>query len=603
MDAAAASPNRVDITVTATQAEDTLILSIEDSQAGEFPSQEQRIALRDLPSPEELKALARGDAELEVVNQVRLKVSRAFLGPTNQVTPLGQSLRTALQRTRPVQLVFKRQRQRTILDSLRLELLEFDGPAPLVLNRRISIVHAVPKTSPPRPGQPVQGRLRILLVRSNPRDFGNDVPPAFNLRAAILKIAPHVHIDIVSSESGVDQDVIIGRPTVENLLDILTSSSGYNILIFLGHGALSGGPSNPVGQLLLEESNTYSKPVNAEFLSSVLLQECQIPFALLVACFSAASPETAIRLKEAAGDSVRGSLSVAEALVSGPSDIRIAVGMRHRVNTDDAENMLSSFIAALFDPKTPGCVHPAIYSLRRNVADDITSRPAYAAPVVFVPLGLISEPFFDIRRTGSWDIPGEQSVNNIRQLFWETLRLYEPDKMDAHPIRKALDSQDSKLILDSQREAIAVVMPGRMEAYAGDSAVIDVNLHSPLGIQSLDGTLKFGHSDVKILEVMPQSLAHVHQQGYKILFTLAGASTIEFRIAMHEADKPVFKAGTLFQVAVALPERCPEIVRTSIANLCANPDQHLNWGYNALIVRPKRSAPAATEAGSGRFSA
>jgi hypothetical protein len=602
------------ITVTAKQTENKIILSIHDSELSQdVEPYEQHVLRSELPTTPEVELLAQGDAEYEVVDNVRSKINQALLGSASGPTVLTTTLQSHLVKKQPVHLIFKRQLRRTLLDLMPVELLQIDGSGPLVLSPLVSIMHSVAKSSAAGTGPPIQDPFRILLIRSDPKDYGKTVPPAVPIRTKLLSLRPDLRIDVISSEASVGDGVIIAWPTEEEIRRILTSSRSYSMLVFLGHGGLSGKPSDAVAHLLLETPDGFSRPRNAQWFS-VHLQHCPITLALLVACFSAASPMPAgdsmrgpLSVAEAssgfsaaspvpAGDSVRGSLSVAEALVSGFSEIRMAIGMRHRVNSDDAEKLLSEFIPDLIDGPRAGFMQPAIQRGRLALTADIYQRPAYAAPMVFIPFSGCPEPLFGLTPPRVPEVSEGPSILSTRNEFWDTLRQIRSGMLDATAalIRDQTDKLDAKLVAAAKANGRSVIMPKRVEGYAGETALIDVYLHHSLGVYLLAGALQLS-AEVKITRIVPTFVEQIESKGYKALFSLPGRNSLEFRIENEKRalEVPLISEGPLFQIEVALPEKCPEIVHVVPAGLRVDPEQrHIYPGPNAIIVRPPRTAPA-----------
>ncbi len=277
------------------------------------------------------------------------------------------------------------------LGELPFELLPWGNDALLLHSKVASLVYQLPESGADGPLDS-HGPLRVLLVRSNPKDLG-DVPDAAPIRDRWAALGQQgdgggVQVEWLSREEGaleaatwaaVRRRVKEGRP---------------DLLVYLGHGEVDQSKSPPVAALQLEQppdahGYVYSDPVTAATLAT-WLHNYPVPVVVLASCLTAfeavAGPRQAA-LERLAPAWARGNQGVAQALVNSRSGVRVGIGMRYNLNTEAAKTMLGALIDSLLEAEQPGNIEAAVRAARleMRVADQVS--PAWSAPVVFVAPG------------------------------------------------------------------------------------------------------------------------------------------------------------------------------------------------------------------------
>jgi hypothetical protein len=485
--------------------------------------------------------------------------------------------------------------------------------SPYALNSHISsVVHLLPKvSSPPATAGLRTWPLRVLIVRANPQElqqFGN-VPPAAAIRESIRQhndgLGPDLlRIDVLSSEDAPD---LAGPPTKDALLEQI--AAGYDILVYLGHGDLrqSHADQFPVGVLQLETSDgLHADSLDAPRLSTLLLDN-PVPVVLLVGCLTAANGLSAEQQQELAAEIpiwMRGSRAVAQALIDGHSGVQFVVGMRFRIEVDDASRFLKAFFKSLLPPKqavagslTVGDLECAVRKARSDLNVAGKQELSWAAPIIFRTLG--SEPMFPFLssppvcpvlpqesiRPDLWGAlamiawsshpPGADSLH-VRIL--DTLKKTEKELIDGHT------TLNRSLILPKLVE----VAPETMKPAPEQTTVsVPIELHGGLSVHALDGTVTvLGAETLRVLPLGDASTAALKASGYKLLTEPPRANSVAFEVRRVADGAGPLPLGPLFAVDVAIDATTQRVYTILLENLKTTPPQTVCAGSNAIIVPP-----------------
>ena len=491
-----------------------LAADIQVNVASQFTREQLRLP------PEDLDVLRSGTPSAEVLQRVTDAVSRWLLLPD---LDLPQLLNWNANVQPPWQLVFSSQKVRdeTLRQGLAevpIELVHLPGSAiPLALLGGVgSIVHRLPKIgasplSPTTRSWP----LRVLLVRSNPADLGGLVPAAEPIRTAILQAIPNaargrqIEVDVLSSEL---PGGLAGRPTAEQLFRQVVKP--YDMLIYLGHGDLQQSPTGgpPLGVLLLEtEDGQNSKQVDARQLSA-LLHANPIPVVLLVGCLTAAEVPAATRQRvdAAVPGWIRGSQGVAQALVNGQSGVHFVVGMRFKVEDQDAVDFLKEFFEKLLSGPKAGDLEAALQGARRKLHFDSGGQSiGWAAPVVFRTHG--EEPTFPYLATPpqNTEISPIEKDEKVRSDLWQMLcqinmQLREKGLHDL--TQRFLDTLEGEYFASlAARGSLlvpdrCVVDPNLLTSEADNAVQVLIRLRNPLQFRSMEGVVGISGGRIVSLE-------------------------------------------------------------------------------------------------------
>lgn len=327
--------------------------------------------------------LRRGCAKQEEVDQAKNEISR-WLGQ-----PLGLLIREKLNGSTekdPLRLIYRIEdpERRSILGELPIEMLTLSDPdTVLALDERVAAIVQQVYKPPTGPNLKAQPPLRVLLIRSNPRDLGGKVPAVIPVRDELRK-SPRsnlVELDILTREPA---NGASGTPCFEEF-EKRVGGNSYQLIIFLGHGDLLNQEGNSAAEAVLqfeEKDSPYSRPVTASQLK-VLLQRKPVPVVLLVGCLTAADgPEGGDGNLDKVPQWMRGGQGVAQVLVNSDSTVQMAVGMRYRIEAADGELFLKAFFQSLLDDR-PGHIEGAIGAARRAMKLQGRSPLAWSSPVLF----------------------------------------------------------------------------------------------------------------------------------------------------------------------------------------------------------------------------
>jgi CHAT domain len=555
-------------------------------------------------TPTEFDKLRAGNATLLFVSDVTARISKWLQDPDFDLrTVLG----LGADEDRQSRIVFN-------VSSLRDEKLryEFAGfpiematpkgdSMPLSLHRRVSsIVHYLAKVGSPPTSVAVCWPFKVLIVRAAPTDLPA-VPPAKPIAEAIrafrpeLSAAGNLQVDVLSTEA---DGGFAGSPTKENLRAQL--AQGYHILVFLGHGNIQEipGAAVPVGQLQLENSRRHSDPFEARKVAT-LLHECPVPVVLLVGCLTGAdlSAEQAQLIEAELPRWLRGSQGVAQALINSTSGVQCAVGMRYRIDGDDAKLFLQDFFKSLLAPAgqdktSSGNVELAVKNGRHALDTSGKQALSWAAPVVFRTLGaepmfafLASPPHFEIEKGDreaqlniwqalaelNWSLRGAGGLYN-RLLAW--LRTIEDttfEKVRPH----------AALIMPERQE----LDPGRFQAApAGTRVNVPVRLHKPISVQRLDGRIVETSQQARITKVSLSPA--VAALGFELMVGSLDTNAVKFQIEHPAGNIVALPEGELLTLELAVSAATGSLYQLCIEALRSEPQVPLCGATNAVIVPP-----------------
>lgn len=538
----------------------------------------------------DIDQLRRGDAPPILVQQVTAEVSTWLLA-----TDLNLLLVTALVNagSEQVRLVFSMDEGlRTTLADMPVELVELEGTAfPLVLSPKVSaIVHLLPKVGMPPISPPAQTwPLRVLIVRSNPADLGGGVPKAATIRDEIMKLGQQlgpnlVEVDLLSSEDGVKKPA-----TWEAFIEQLRTPT-YDIIVYVGHGDLlpTFGELVPGGVLQLETADAKNHtPVSIKQLKGVLYKH-PVPVVILAGCLTAAEVSNEFKgiLETEIPKWMRGNQGVAQALVnSGESGVQFAVGMRYRLETQDAVAFLRTFFRSLLHDK-PGDCEEAVRAGREVLHAFHPHPPSWSAPVVFSALG--DEPrfkFLAAPRPVSIEAFDERD-KQIRTIMWngiaqQPLSKRLPGSLD--PMYQVLKQMEQGSAANSQSKG-PLIMPGMIEAEAGQTITLPIELFGELTPEVLKGRLTVSGEAVSIQSV--RRTQAVKERGYDVLSMLEGNEVI-FRIepASTNGGSPL-PQGPLFEITLTLGTAFSVVYNINVNIHAIQPRRTIRSGNNAIIVPP-----------------
>lgn len=527
--------------------------------------------------------------EVDPLTEVTLSgdVSDWLLDPS-----LRPYLNTAFANGQPFRLVLRAHDEAlTVLADVPFELIQW-GPDPFLLKPTVrAIVHALAEGGSGIPSPGIRSwPLKILIVRSNPVQLGNAVPPAAGLRDAIQDMgtalygAHNVQVTLLSREPGV------GKPVTFDELRAELTRQTYDILVFLGHGdVVPGFEELPPSNVLQFESpdGQRGQPKEASQLK-VELQNRAVPVVLLAGCLTAAqipAAEQAV-LRGSFPQWMRGNQGVAQALVGSESGVQVAIGMRYKLETTDAEMFLKAFFKSLLQD-APGDVEAGVRAGRRDLHAAASHPPSWSAPVIFRRLG--QEPLFDFllkappqmdvkdvwqqeRRAAAWNFLKEQPRSGGADFAYQTITDAETDVQDR-----------------TIAKGVPLFMPDRQEAAPGEAVEIAVNLFGALKVREVRGKVVFSDSTLQGRDA--HGSAALLGAGFRARFDVDVPGEVGFTLE-HAPAPPAPKAaallppGPLFQFKLDPGKIFPALYIVQVDDLVREPAGVVRGWSNAVIVSP-----------------
>lgn len=551
----------------------------------------------DIPE-DSLSKLRSGSATPLVVEDIAFRVSQWLL--SNDLHPVLNAA-LAMPSGEPVRIVFSvnDENLRAKLSDVPFELCSLSGVGvvPLALNGRVaSIVHLLPKVGTP-PVAPNSGvwPLRVLIVRSNPLDLGGGVPAAAPMRDKIHELIDNhpdlnrdlVHVHIVSSEQS---NALEGVPTLEKLRKQLQKFD-YDILVYLGHGDVSQFPGMaPVGVLQLETDDGAAHVTVPVDQLTMLFHQRPVPVVILAGCLTASEVDASLKedVERNIPQWMRGSQAVAQALINSESGVQFAVGMRYRLETEDAKRFLLGFFKSLFSDD-PGHVEAAVRAARAELKLGPPNSYSWSAPVVFRSLG--TEPMFPHLATPPpAAYPNVAQQQSLRAIFWDMLSKF-PWKLRVAPesgidlIREQLDDAENQYLQAFREHGLALLMSGRVEAMYESAAIVPLELHGRLKANTLRGDVIFGSDQVKITSI--KATQQLLDAGYQVL-SLARDNQASFYIEREKSssEPKELPQGALLDIYVELGTAYQFVCPVSVSLRKVEPNGPVYPGNNAVIIPP-----------------
>jgi hypothetical protein len=447
--------------------------------------------------------------------------------------------------------------------------------------------------------------LRVLVVRSNPVDLSEAVPEAVPIVNDILKLAGSlggetaVQIDLLSNE-----ETAIGPPTWDFLREQLRRQDRrpYHILVYLGHCSVKKIGTELVGNLQLEnlEGDGHDDILPEKFV--IPLQNNPIPVVLLVGCMTAAKfPEDKREnINRKIPNWTRGNQSVAQALVNSlTTDVKLVVGMRYRLDSDDAKTFLNSFFTNLLQHEEQrGDIEAAVHFAREELHSKSPYLASYSAPVIFRAIRkqehlntVGDEPLFGFLKTtpppanaptlsdkpvGNWE-PCVVCWDDLQSLPWSTR-----SQDSKTSLLKALREIEG-IFIKEMAERVPFIMPDWLVAEPDKQAFLEVNLHGSLTASSLNGILFPDSTGATFTEVRP-SVA-LTDSGFKLLAEV-NSHQVTFSIKSVGGGSMKLPEGPLFEVSMNLGPEVALRYKINVAHIETVPRQPVYPGVNVVLVPP-----------------
>ncbi len=562
--------------------------------APSFPQAGKNLDIRAIPQlpDNETNALRFGDANQAVVDNMTKAVSNWLLGKDLE-TPLETAL-SQLSPQEKLRLIFYvDERLRAdpnlgvTLADLPFELLKLPGDAvPLILSPKLgAMLHLLEKVpfasvsttqrTPP---------LRVLIVHANPKFLGGQVPNPLPIRQQILDLGAalgpnRVEVDVLSRVQG---EGVVGLPTRAGLWTRLHDFPAYDILIYLGHGGTDQTFQDlaPIAFLQLEDANGEKPDRLTPDVLAAELQNRPVPVVLLVGCLTAAEvPANELDgLKEAMPRAMRGNQGVAQALVNSSSGVQLAVGMRFRLETNDAQVFLASFFRSLLK-YNPGNVEAAVHLAREELNAISPFKGSPASPVVFRVLS--DEPMFEWLVRHDLILP-DPKLLQLRDIFWRDLAAQSAQSpsvaLDSR--RQVLDRLQDQIIADMCTHGPVLAAMWK-DAAPDDTVSLPVVLRGQLELRELEGKLIVDGAGAAIQGL--EGTTALRAAGYRLLRELEGSQAY-FRIQPRDNATGKPPEGALMEAQVKLAPTPGVIYPLTLEILQREPAHPLGLLNNAIIV-------------------
>ena len=445
----------------------------------------------------------------------------------------------------------------------------------------------------------------MLIVRSNPADLGLAVPDAAPIRGTIERLGETfgpgaVVVDVLSSEENEKKAKEEGRDKVEKLVtwDAFTRkmkapTDPYNILIYLGHGAVQEADASSC--LQFEDGDAHKDVPHYDVI--VPFQDVAVPVVLLIGCLTAdqVTEQKFIDLhKGKMSEWLRGSRGVAQALINSlETRTLLVVGMRYRLDAGDASLFLEHFFDSLLRMNR-GNVEEAVRNARTELKTKSKFPAAFSAPVIFRRLRPDPKedepllPFIANKKyvptscsgpDGDWETPRGVVWNRLIQIPWT-----QRAEADKSLYLDFLADVERKLILNAVEKAplllpeMVVILPGETRSFA-------VKLHGSLGegkIEKLSGQLILDREDIVVEKAVTSE--ELRAKGYKASPEARG-QVVDFSIEPTGDVRPLENV-TLFEVLVKVGTEVGVLSPVKISTLQSTPPLRVCPGTNAIIIPP-----------------
>lgn len=549
-----------------------------------------------------LDDLRRGQPSEQTVDEASGKISEWLFNPDFDLD-LVLGLAAAVKE--PWRLVFRMNglddlQIRSKLVDMPLEMIvQQGGNTPYALHQKIgAIVHTLEKVgNAPTSLTADTYPLRVLIVRSNPKDLGGEVPPAAPVRDKILELRPDLvprflQVDILSREAAAG---VAGPPTREQLLQQLKSR--YDLLIYLGHGDILEGHADvaPVGVLQLEGADDDSihdaLPANK---FGVYLQNHPVPVVLLVGCLTAAhpTPQQQAYLATALPRWMQGSQGVAQALINSQSGVQVVVGMRFKIERDDALNFLNAFFKSLLDEAADsraGDVEEAVRRGREALHLLSAQAASWCAPTIFRAPG--DEPTFPFLKQPP-ECPIQEAEQDARAELWPMLAVVNWKlRAGGNPIAGRLHGYlkllEMALVQKVTNQNSALIMPAQLEARPEDkNVVVPFALCGAINLHSLEGTINVRGGEITLQPGL-QPAIELTAQGFQLEVVVPAGlpqpTQLRFRIVRAVGSAPL-AAGPLFSATANIPDAVAAVYTIGVDELKSDPPRSLCPAKNAIVV-------------------
>lgn len=475
------------------------------------------------------------------------------------------------------------------LADLPFELLEEPAADYFVFKPNVrSLVYHLDKVSgAPNPSTGRSWPLRVTIVRSNPQELGGAVPIGAPIRDHVLALGQAigggaVEVVLVSSEDG--------GPAVtwERVATHLRGKAPPDVLVYLGHADLPESVEQARGGRIQLEAADDDAAVPLSFLELRTALD-RVPVVVLAGCLTGAELAKRPELHDLVPNWMRANQGLAQALVNSSSGVQIAVGMRCRLETEDAERFLNEFFTSLLQ-REPGDVEAAVTWARKRLLDLGAHPPRWASPVLFRRLA--EEPTFPFLRTPlSPVIAGEETIQATRQLAWEALKGFplSGGQGGLQAVRDHLERSEATFIERARQAAIAVFKPSRVHDAFGREAQVTVSVHLPVAASELRGRVVVSDPALPLSKAAPA--AAILAAGFEATVVVQGPGVIGFDIRPVtqigvQAQPRQLPEGPLFTFAVRLGD-APALhtMKVEIVQLLpAAP--HVGWLDAVLVVPP-----------------
>ncbi len=509
---------------------------------------------------------------------------------------------TALPQDQRLRLIFRVDNTlRETFDSTQLpvELITPEGQdTPYSLSERVAaVIHLVDENA--NGGPPANSfdwPLRILIVRSNPKDLGLAVPEAEPIRKSILRLgetqfAPGaIVVDVLSSEASINKPATWKAFTDQ----MKENNDSYNLVIYLGHGSVK--TSDGSSCLQFEDGEGHKDVPHFDIISP--FQSNQVPVVLLVACLTAeqiAEERFKTLHQRKMSEWLRGSRGVAQALISSwETRTQLVVGMRYRLDVGDATMFLEEFFDSLLRINR-GDVEAAVHSARRKLREHSKFPAAFSSPVIFRRLQSESgadELLFrfiaekEYKPTACQGPVGEWQP--IRNVFWNNLvstGWTTRSEEGKQTYQKLLADVEAVLI----QKAIAtapLILPDSVVILPEGSGIFAVKLHGSLGsekIEKLEGDVLFDRDDIVIGGATTSD--ELRAKGYRAATDINGRS-VHFTIEPANENAQSLENVTLFNITVKVGKEFPLLSPVNLSGIQSTPQRRICPGTNMLIIPP-----------------
>jgi hypothetical protein len=276
---------------------------------------------------------------------------------------------------------------------------------------------------------------------------------------------------------------------------------------------------------------------------------------------------------------MRGNQAMAQALVNSASGVSFAVGMRCKVEDDDAQKFIKAFFESLFSLEV-GNLEMAVRAARRELYGDKPQSSCWAAPVVFSSLP--SEPVFAYLKKPTLELTKEITLQlDLRREFWRLLAAM-PIAQRPGALTDAILANRNALETEMLKQG-AVLTPEMEDGVAGQTLAGRITLRGALVCEFLQAKIATS-SDLEVTAVRPKpALAN---SAFRVMYDPAEPCVFHIHLKDPHRAATLLPIGELIEFDVKVSSDAGRVCPVNLELLATDAEQRFWPGMNAVLVPP-----------------